>query len=71
MGLTIVKKKPREGAREYHQYRELQVHRPYIGGLHLKVHTAAQAVFWPSQVNFWAARDRARDPRTRSSLFFF
>jgi hypothetical protein len=34
MGRTIVKKKARERAGEYHQYRQLQVRRPYIGGLH-------------------------------------
>jgi hypothetical protein len=35
MGLTIVKKKAREGAGEYGQYRQLQVHRPSIGRIHL------------------------------------
>jgi hypothetical protein len=57
---TIVKKNARECAGAYHQYRQLQVRRPYIGGIHLCTRTSAQAVFWPSPVNFWAARDRYR-----------
>jgi hypothetical protein len=73
MGLTYVKKKAREGAGEYHQheYRQLQVRRPYIAWWYSPVDTRGQAVFWPSQVNFWAVRDRARDPRARFSPLLF
>jgi hypothetical protein len=67
MGLTIVKKNARECAGECHQFRQLQVRRPYIGGIHLWTRVDKQVsgrhklIFGP--------RATAREIRAR--VFFF
>jgi hypothetical protein len=68
MGLTIVKKKPGDAAGEYRQFRQLQVRRPYIGGIHLwarlgKLRTGRlNLIFGP--------RATAREIRARVFFFF-
>ena len=62
MGLTIVKKKAREGAGEYRQFRQLQVRRPYIGGIHP----------WTGVDKQFSARHKLTfGPRATARAFFF
>ena len=68
MGLTIVKKNARERAGEYHQYRQLQVRRPYIGGIHLCTRVHKQ--FSGRHKLIFGPRATAREIRARVFFFF-
>ena len=69
MGLTIVKKKPGDAAGEYRQFRQLQVRRPYIGGLHLW--TRADKQFSGHHKLIFGPRATAREIRARVFFFFY
>ena len=69
MGPTIVKKKAREGAGEYHQYRQLHVRRPYIGGIHLW--TRGDKQFFGRHKLIFGPRATAREIRARVFFFFY
>ena len=64
MGLTIVKKKPGDAAGEYRQFRQMQVRRPYIGGIHMWTRVDKQ-FSGRHKLHFGPRAIRARDPRAR------